>query len=144
MRRALTIIETLVAVTLVGLAGGILAIGLGGVGDAARITEAVSIARDLDQRARSVAQAEAGATLRSNGGLLRVEVGSSDQRSVVAERQTHRAVSLSLRAPSGAILETIRFDGLGRSRDYVVTIEASDHRATLAVCGLTGWIEEAP
>ncbi|MFG0282921.1 MAG: prepilin-type N-terminal cleavage/methylation domain-containing protein [Phycisphaerales bacterium JB039] len=146
MRRGVTLIETLAAVALLGLVGSLLAVGLGGAGDAARIAAAVSAVRDLDQRARVVSESAAPATLRrhSNGRLLIETASPGGEVVIMAERWAPKAVHLTLWTLSGDAVDAIRFDRRGRSLDYRVDIAAAEWRISLTVSGMTGWIEEAP
>jgi hypothetical protein len=155
VRRAVTLIETLAGTALLGLVASAVAIGLCSAGDAGRLTEAVAIVRDLDSRARALAQsaepdAEPNAQpiiLRHNArsGSLRIErAAASGQRETLAARAIPEAVELTIRRPDGGAIDAIAFDRLGRCADYRVDVTVTQRTVTLAISGLTGWMEEAP
>ena len=145
MRRAITLIETLVAVALLGLTASILAVALGSAGDTAQVTAAISIIRDLDERARTLSQSAGPATLRTQHSRIWIEAPDADGLdAIAAERWTRPTTAIKLSGLDGAALDAIEFNRLGRSPDYRVDIAGAERMLALRICGLTGWIEEAP
>ena len=142
--RAFTLVETLAAAALLGLVASVVALGLAGAGDKARLGEAVTMVRDLDQRARELARSGGPVALGLDGELRRMTITGVERRgSILAERWLPSAVDVTLREPGGSAVNSITFDRLGRSRDYTVQLAASGNDLVLSVSGLTGWMEES-
>jgi len=142
--RAFTLIETLAAAALLGLVGSVAIIGLAGAGGRARITEASTAVRDLDQRARELAVNEGPVTLLFDEEARQLSVrGRAPSRAVLAQRSLPIPVELILTDAHGRAVEAVSFDRLGRSPDYGAEITASGAAVTFRVSGRTGWIEEA-
>jgi prepilin-type N-terminal cleavage/methylation domain-containing protein len=138
-RPAFTLIETLAVVVLFSLATTLGLWSLVGAGEAARLGEAASLAREADALAR----------LWARGGQS-VELVSTDSELIVA---SSAGPLTTLRLPASVRVEFaldsgpasdptpgagIRFDRAGRSPDYRVLVRGSAAAKRFAVAGITG------
>ena len=147
MARGLTLIEMLAVVTLLALTVSLVTASFVGSIDSARLREAESIVRDTDARARLRARTTCPVRLSADRSSLVLqcdELGvhepTSNEPAPIALPDHARVFLLS--ADGTEPLSSIRFDKLGRSRDYRVRIELGESSRTLHIAGLTGWIEE--
>lgn len=140
----LTLTEALAVVVLLGVVASVAAVGLARPAMAARVDAAFGAALDLDQRARLAAARE---------GPMRLSVvaDESRQRLVLWAERTDAAIAA---VPVDAAIEIqllptdagdnraedIRFDVLGHSIDYAITIRTDDLTERRRVAGLTGWV----
>ncbi|MEM1185655.1 MAG: hypothetical protein AAGI53_11740 [Planctomycetota bacterium] len=137
MTRALTLIETLAAILLLGMAFALLAPGLAPVSEDAKLDAFIARFVDLDRRARLLAR---------RGDIIEIR-NTSLPSPAVSLRLNDEAVAMielppeyrvELVADSDA-LDVVLFDRQGRSIDYQIRCRNGVSARRYAVSGLTGF-----
>lgn len=143
MARGLTLIEMLAVVTLLALTVSLLTASFAGSVGAARLREAASIVREADARARlrSRTTGPIRLTLSEDRSALLLRTDESADGGPAPIKLPEFARAFLLSADGTAPLGSIRFDRLGRSRDYRIRIELGELARSLHIAGLTGWIQ---
>ena len=135
-RRALTLIETLLAILLLSLAATLLATGFSG-GDGVALREALAAWSDLDQRARLTARRGTPCELHiaEDRRAIRVVPDSIEDDSAMTR---DFAAAVQAFVESADDLERVRFFTDGRSDDYTIILRAGDQLLSRHVNGRTG------
>lgn len=136
-RRALTLIETLAVVLLVGVVTAAVGVGMGRMGDDAAMRAFAARWNELDARARLLAQT-------TEVGVLRLEF-DAERRAVfvhhlgdailTADVPQEMNIMLFL---EGAETTLITFDRAGRTPDYELRLSSAERSMSWHIHGLTG------
>lgn len=139
MRRAVTLIETLAVVVILGLAASVALVSFAGVEHAGALRRATGLVRDFDARVRIVARAERAVELRVDGeGTTLVAVDPLDPETSLLKVELPDGVTALLEwSPIDA---APMIDRRGRSADYRVVLRRADATSELLVHGLTGQV----
>lgn len=141
-QRAMTLVETLVVVALLGLAAVLGAVGLAGASARARVEEAERTLEIAHQTARALATAGCPSTLLTRERGCVVEVRRTGDSSVAWERSLPAGLHATLGSLDGRASGGLEFDTCGRCEDYQRAILRD--QTTLRrdrVSGVTGWSE---
>jgi type II secretory pathway pseudopilin PulG len=154
----LTLIELLAVIVIVATATGVLATGFGARNGDARLRETAASLRDLDARARLLAQTllrkDAAAPGPASGGPHAVTLTlAADGRELwvvasggmrLASVEIPKGIEARLTLARDGQQASIGFDRLGRSPDYECELRGERRALRLRVAGLTGLIREVP
>lgn len=136
--RAFTLLECMAAVVLLALTAATVAVRVSPSADSARMNNARSIILDSDARARVLAARGSATTLATIDG--RVFIHAGDNNSPVLDRGIPEGVTVSLLTPdTREPFQKLHIDRLGRSQDYILSVESVGMQSETLVAGLTGY-----
>jgi len=139
MTRAMTLIETLLVLVLIGLVASLTASAWSTAPAASRLREAESSVLDLDARARLLARRVGPVILELDHRSHQVVLRDTD--SAYASIVVSRGIDAGLKDASGRELEQLGFDARGRTSDYELQLTSQAGSRRTRVSGLTGWAE---
>lgn len=146
--KAFTLIEAMLAISLIALAASLGAVGLASADRSARLDRAIAVALDADARARLLARG--GESLR----LGQTDVEGPPRLVIRAREESQwkagvpKGIELAWIDPeSGALLQGLIFDRSGACADYLLRARDEATSRLWRVNGLTGWavqVREGP
>ncbi len=150
MARGFTLIEMLAVVTILAIATGVLAMGVGSRSADARLRETMAAWQDLDARARLFARSVR-AGEESGARQVTLTVSADANEATLVDLVTGDRLS-RFSLPNGVLARidveprgVVRYDRLGRCADYTVELTGEARSIRFTVEGLTGRItEDAP
>lgn len=139
-RNALTLIELLAVILLLGLVAGSAIVNLGSMDGSARMEETAHQIRQLDRAARQLARTEGAAIIaRRNKALVlqQPRTGESARQFTAAD-----GIEIQLHGTDEQLLDAIAYDASGRSADLRIAITNGEWTRSFIIHGLTGAVEE--
>ncbi|MCP3905289.1 MAG: type II secretion system protein [Planctomycetes bacterium] len=147
MARGFTIIEMLAVVTILAIATGVLAMGVGTRSADARLRETSAGWRDLDARARLFARSVRSGD-QSDARQVALTVSSDASEVTLVDLVTGDRLS-RFGLPDGLLARidveprgVVRYDRLGRCADYTVELTGEARSMRFTIDGMTGRVTE--
>ncbi|MEM9167436.1 MAG: hypothetical protein AAGB48_10500 [Planctomycetota bacterium] len=134
----MTLLETLAAITLAGLLTAAVAGGLLRSDGPSRLAEARSEWIYQDQTARSLAERQGPLLLRAEG--KRLELVCEATGTPLRKARLAARVKVRISAAAAEPTSSVRYNRLGCTLSYTVTLASGNAQTQLNVSGTTGWV----
>lgn len=139
--RGFTLIELLAVAFILGLAGAVAGVSLSGRSASAQLLDARTSFVSLDAAARIKARKSHTVELRiDRDESMLTLIDRCCNGDVFSTRHIDAGITIEAwDSHTNQSLNTIRYNALGHSTDYVVRISRADSTSGILVAGLTGW-----